>query len=786
MNILLLEDCKTDAELLIRALKKGWPDWHIEHAYTIDEATKILSEERSFDVALLDIALPDGSGTDLLLKIRQSGRDMAIIMLTGSGNEEVAVAVLKAGADYYMVKKGDYRQRVAGILLSVLKSRKESLRRDSRIINVLYIEHNPSDIDFTKRHLKRYAPYINIEAVPTGEDALLILPPKQTDHDSWRHDVVMVDYRLPGMSALEIIKELRHERGLDIPIIVVTGHGSEELAVQSLKLGANEYLVKGDNYLDRLPSLITGAYEHCELRRKQSELEKSEAKYRLLAKNSADIIFTLDFDLNYTYVSPAVYQMRGYRPEELVGKSIIETVTPATHRDAMEVINRMLPQIKEKKALDESVIIELETFRKDGSTLWVETKASVAIDNEGNPVGIQGVSRDISERKVAEKRLIEALKRAQGSDRLKSAFISNISHEIRTPLNSIIGFGQIFFDMELTTEERRDLFRNLEDSSIRLLNTITDYMDMARIVSGTMDVNSGRVVLSKLFDRLEERGRIQCAKRETELVSERPDHSDDLAIISDKDLIEKCLTKLLDNACKFTDGGTITIGYRLGDNRVEFFVKDTGSGISPEKQDEIFGMFAQEDVSMTRDYEGSGLGLTISKGLVTLLGGSIDVVSEKGRGSEFTITLPAEISKEQVANDSKKARHEKSGSDSLILIAEDDYMNYHYIATLLDNYGYSHIRASDGAEAVTLCRSNPGISAVLMDIKMPVINGMEATRLIRETRPNLPVVATTAYAQTGDRERFLEAGCNDYLSKPIDKDLLLEMVARYTGSPHPK
>lgn len=283
MKFLLLEDNITDAELTIRTLKKTWTDCTVKHIVTIGEATEILATNPEFDIALLDMHLPDGNGMDVLFEIRHTGADMAVVMLTGSGDEEVAVAALKAGADDYMVKQPGYNAKIPQVVEFALESHRQFQQRMSSIIHVLYIEHNASDVDFTRRYLARYAPYIRLKDVPTGEEALKILPDKQEFPEKWKYRVVLMDYRLPGMTALDIIKEIRLERKLDIPIIIVTGHGNEEVAVQALKVGASDYLVKRENYLARFPSLISGAYEHCELKRKQKALEESEAKYRLLA-----------------------------------------------------------------------------------------------------------------------------------------------------------------------------------------------------------------------------------------------------------------------------------------------------------------------------------------------------------------------------------------------------------------------------------------------------------------------------------------------------------------------
>ncbi|MCU4177795.1 response regulator [Carboxylicivirga sp. N1Y90] len=367
MMILLLEDTQTDANLVIHMLKKAYPNVIIHHAKTVNEARELLKND--FDLALLDMQLPDGNGIEILKEIRQTLKDMAVAMLTGSGDEEVAVAALKAGADDYMVKTTDFSDRLEQTVEFAIKNHLENTKRSSTDINLMYIEHNPTDIDLTLRHLTRYAPFILLENARSGEIALELLPEEKDLTIPCKYDVIVMDYRLPGLNALEFIKIIRQDRKLDIPIIVVTGQGNEEVAVQALKLGANDYLVKRQNYLQRLPSLILSAFQYVELERKQAKIAESETKYRLLAENSGDVIFTLDFDLNYTFVSPAIYSLRGFTPEEIIYKNISSSLTPLSFKKVEDIYTSLLLAIKEKEASIDPMEVELEAYCKDGTTI---------------------------------------------------------------------------------------------------------------------------------------------------------------------------------------------------------------------------------------------------------------------------------------------------------------------------------------------------------------------------------------------------------------------------------
>ncbi len=373
--------------------------------------------------------------------------------------------------------------------------------------------------------------------------------------------------------------------------------------------------------------------------------------------------------------------------------------------------------------------------------------------------------------------LVIAKEQAESSDRLKTAFMNNISHEIRTPMNGILGFSQLMADPDLTEDERAQYYTIVKSSSHRLINTVTDFMDISLIASGNQKVQKRSFALGDLLDEVYNKFLEHCKTRNLTLMLQTPPTSGELHIISDNELLFKILHHLLDNAVKFTRQGNVSFGFAVKNGELEFFVIDTGVGINQDAQATIFDRFWQENVSDTRGYEGSGLGLAIVKGLIELLGGRIWFESVKGKGSSFFFTIPAETA---VAE--KPAIQEISQITSgkpLILVAEDEVSGSLLLEHILQEEGIEVLVVTDGQQAVDECRKNFMITLVLMDLKMPVMNGFQATKEIKSIRPNLPVIAITAYALSGDESRALKAGCDDYIAKPFDREELIRKLKKF-------
>ncbi len=492
----------------------------------------------------------------------------------------------------------------------------------------------------------------------------------------------------------------------------------------------------------------------------------------LILDQIQDLVTATDLNGMITYVNNAELKMLGRNREEIIGKHVeLFGEDPSRGGSHSEIISSTINSGQ--------WVGEMVNFAADGTPVELEVKTQLIFDVDGNPIGLCGISSDASIRKQAERKLIEAKEKAEAADKLKTSFMNNISHEVRTPLNGILGYAGLLAEWDLSNEEKKDYINMLGLSSERLVRTITDYMDISLLTSGNMEMHSKTILpeeqLISLFTKFDP----LFNKKQLTLRLDLPEKSNSNFLIVDPELFRKLIEHLLDNALKFTNSGLITFGMREQDHHYHFFVNDTGIGIKEENLEMIFKPFSQEDITDTRGHEGSGLGLSIVKGIAELLGGTIEVKSKKGKGSTFTFIIQKEITSPPVLITIPEKETSDPHVKQTLLLAEDDYASFKYFDLLLSRLHIDLIHANNGQEAVDLCQKHPEIGLVLMDLKMPVMNGLEATRIIKQMRPKLPVIAQTAFALSGDEFIAREAGCDDYLPKPITKKALTEKLEQF-------
>ncbi len=520
---------------------------------------------------------------------------------------------------------------------------------------------------------------------------------------------------------------------------------------------------------------IASLFDITQRNQTEKALIQSEERFRSLYESANVGIYRTTPDGQILMANQAAVRMLGYDSFNELAKRNLE-------KDGFE------PSYSRKDFRDrierEGVVIGLESawLRKDGSVIYVRESAKAICDISGKIVYYDGTFEDITESKNYEHQLKQAKEKAEESDKLKSAFLANMSHEIRTPMNAILGFANLLKSKKINRKRKETFIDIINAKSRQLLQIISDIIDISKIEADQITIVKKNFSLNEMIDHLALYFKT-LKKRDNKPIEINLHYGmprEKSYIHSDNVRIEQILTNLLSNAYKFTEKGSIDIGYEIEDSRnIIFHVKDTGIGLTEYEQSVIFDRFRQVSTSFNRLYSGTGLGLSISRGLVEKLMGTIWVESEINRGSTFYFKIPYLPGMPTRKSNKSAYKSKLIWKGKTILIAEDEDTNFTFIDTLLKQTSAAIIRAKDGAEAINMCKNNSGIDLVIMDIKLPKIDGLEATKQIKKFRKTLPVIAYTAYAMSVDEDTCLKAGCDAYICKPVKIASLLKLIHKY-------
>lgn len=659
-------------------------------------------------------------------------------------------------------------------------------------LKILILEDNEYDADLIQRELKKSGFRFTSEIVQTRESYESAL-------DSFKPDMILSDFSLPSFDGFAAFR-IKQKISPDIPFIIVSGTIGEENAVELLKQGATDYVFKD---LGRLSLAVRRALEEVAQQRERKRAEEAlqnsrEDIYRLL-NSIAEGAFGVDTNGNCTFVNRAFLEILGYQNEhEVLGKHMHDLI----HHSYYDGSPYPASECRMYRAYQDNQLINVsdEVFwRKDGVAIPVEYW-SHPIVKDGAVIGSIATFINITKRKLAEQELIKAKEKAEESDRLKSAFLANMSHEIRTPMNGILGFADLLKEPNLTSKRQQEYIKIIEKSGVRMLNIINNIVDISKIEAGLTEVNLKESNINEHIEYIYTFFKPEVEQKGMQLFFKKSLASKEAVIKTDREKLYAILTNLVKNAIKYTNEGSIEFGYHLKTDskpaELEFFVKDTGIGIPKDRQKAIFERFIQADISDKMAYQGAGLGLSITKAYVEMLGGKIWVESEEGNlsadshskagGSTFYFKIPYNIEPEEkivvenvlpVVEAENHVNPETLGLK--VLIAEDDVPSEMLITIVLKMFSKEVLKVVNGVEAVEVCRNNPDINLILMDIQMPEMNGYEAARQIRQFNKEVVIIAQTAFALSGEKEKAIEAGCNDYISKPILKDGLLALIQKY-------
>ncbi len=502
----------------------------------------------------------------------------------------------------------------------------------------------------------------------------------------------------------------------------------------------------------------------------EDQLRESRQLFETLARTAPVGIFRTNEEGSTTYVNPRWSSFTGLTYAEALENNFMGAIHPD---DQAERTAEWFYAVKHKIP----VISEYRFMRPDGSVVWVQGQAIPEII-DGQVKGYIGTITDITELIEIQDDLKTAKEKAEASNRLKTTFMKNLSHEIRTPLNGIFGFAQLISSGDYTQDENEEFAALLESSIARMTKTIDNTMELSMLMTGNMHRNDTLFNLSSLMHEVYRSFRSEADKKNLGFAL-RSQTETDLMVVTDRLMVKRIVEEITDNAFKFTDKGKVTLDYKLEDEVIQIIISDTGQGITPEYLPLIFEPFMQENVYAARPHDSPGLGLSIVHGLISLLGGHIKPDSKSDSGTTISIRLPFRSKARSVkvtTTGSEKLTHPEK--EPTILIVEDEQINMKFIKRLLDNYKCKILQATNGAEAVEQVRNHALIDIVLMDIRMPGMDGFEAIKHIKKLKPGIAIAAVTAYAGASDREACLAAGCVDYIAKPFNSKELMSMLRR--------
>jgi PAS domain S-box-containing protein len=509
----------------------------------------------------------------------------------------------------------------------------------------------------------------------------------------------------------------------------------------------------------------------------KKELISSKRELKGILDNLQDAYYRTDIDGILQFVSNSVEPLFGYSSGELIGNKITDFYTDPSCRDTF------LKALADNGGCVEQYPITIK--HKNGSTIWMSTNARFLLDEQGKVIGVEGTGRDYTAKKIAEENLIQTKEQAEQANRAKSLFLANMSHEIRTPMNGVIGFTNLLSKTSL--DEKQSEYVNTINTSVHdLLTIINDILDFSRIESGKMNLQLEAVNISECLNSVTRlfsaSAKIKLLKLECHLDKDLPEY-----IVADPLRLRQIVSNLIGNAIKFTDSGSISLNAERvktnGSDELRIEVIDSGRGIADKEKNRLFESFTQANHPIHKTESGTGLGLAISKQLIELMQGKIGVKDNQLKGSTFWINVPITETNERPAA-KKESRitvtdnNQYSGLN--VLVADDNAINRKLITTLLGQRGITTIEAEDGSSALKSALTDD-FDLILMDIRMPELNGIEVTEKLRAEKPDshTPIIALTAHALPHEQETFLDAGMDACITKPVLDHQLFELIDKW-------
>jgi len=666
-------------------------------------------------------------------------------------------------------------------------------------LKVLIVEDRPDDAELTLRELAHSGFVVTPTVVESEADFRA-----QLSDDV---NLIISDHQLPGFDALQAL-EILTGSGLDIPFIVVSGAISEELAVECMKRGASDYLIK--DRLARLGSAVTRALElkaarvaikmtdereradHKEMQRlyqeiaiRTHEIQRREAQLRIITNAMPVLVGHLDLQERFLFANDACQSWFQMDKGQMIGRTLHDLVGDERYDAVKTYIAQVLSG---KTATFERQVVQDGQRLSFGLTYIPET------DDESKVIGFILVATNITKHKEAEEEFKLAKEAAEIANAAKTAFLANMSHEIRTPLGAVLGFSELLADQRLSSAERFSYVAAIKRNGDLLSNIINDILDLSKVEAGKLETERQDIPLADVLMDFTAILSLQAQEKGLRLTVSQ-DGSVPHHIRTDPLRLRQILINIVGNAIKFTQRGSVDVKIRSvlgtdGHAKISFAVKDTGLGVDPGKAAKLFEPFTQADASTKRKFGGTGLGLALSRRLANLLGGDVVLTaSSLGVGSTFTITIdpgtmPTEFGENVAKGDKSPVRAAAMGNVRLdgvtILLVDDAPDNQLLVGRYLKGAGAHVETACNGEEAIRKARGKP-YDVLLMDLQMPIMDGYEATAALRKSGYDKPIVALTAHVLQEEMQRCLKSGFDDHVGKPIDRSALLESIAYLCG-----
>jgi PAS domain S-box-containing protein len=610
-------------------------------APTLAHARQRLDAGTAYDAVLADLHLPDGHGLDLILEIRERRLPLAVVALTSQGDENVVLTVLKAGADDYLAKNDELAQRLPSTLRAALRRFRDDAARHARVLRVLYAEHDPLDLDLTRRHFERHAANLHLHNVADAAAVLAALPCEA--QEATRIDVLLLDYRLTGENGLEVLKVIREDRELDLPVVMVTGQGNEDVAAQAMRLGATDYVVKRDSYLVALPLAIENAFHRVNAAREQAALRRSEERLALVLRGSNDASWDLDLMEGERYLSPRLWQMLGFdaAPPDLDA----ETLRGLVHPDELPLLLQRFADalLGPGDAFD----AELRLRHRDGHHVTMQARGFISRDAEGRARRVSGTCTDLTERKRAEaeirdlnasleRRVAARTRELQQANQELEAFSYSVSHDLRAPLRAVDALAALLAQESgpaLGADGLKKL-QMLRDSAANMDRLIQDLLEFAR--AGRQEPQRMQVPMTALARHCAESFHAEIAARGVQV------EIDELPVCNaDANLVRQVFVNLLGNAVKYTRKqaqATIRVSAQHdAAGAAVYCVRDNGTGFDMQHAGQLFSVFQR--LHRDAEFEGTGVGLAIVDRIVKRHGGRTWAEAAPGQGAAFFFTL---------------------------------------------------------------------------------------------------------------------------------------------------